>query len=324
MKGRGHEVFVVAREKEFTCFLLDRFNIAYQRVSFHQKRLVRKVLDYFVRWLRTYQMCRRMQPDVALGVGDFYLPQVGRVVGFSSIVITDTEPVAHDAFLTFPFATRILTPACYGRALGKKQIRYNSYNALAYLHPDCFTPDRGIFGLLGIEEDEKFVLVRFVSRSAVHDIGSKGLALAMKRQVVAEFSKYARVFISSEQALPEDLRGYQLPFSPEKIHDAIYYADLLYGDSATMASEAACVGTPAIYVDDKGRGYTREQEDKYGLVFHFTTRPGEPERAIEKGVEILGRPEDRAEWRRKAERMVGEKGDLTAFLVERVLEVLKC
>ena len=49
MKGRGHEGFVVVREKEFTCFLLDRFNISYQRVSFHQKRLVRKVIDYFVR-----------------------------------------------------------------------------------------------------------------------------------------------------------------------------------------------------------------------------------------------------------------------------------
>jgi uncharacterized protein len=113
---------------------------------------------------------------------------------------------------------------------------------------------------LGIEEDEKFVIVRFVSRSAVHDIGSKGLALAMKRQVVEAFSKYARVFISSEQALPEDLRGYQLPCSPEKIHDALYYADLLYGESATMASEAACVGTPAIFVDDKGRLVAKVQE----------------------------------------------------------------
>ena len=31
MAGRGHEVFVVAREKEFTCFLLDKFEIPYHR-----------------------------------------------------------------------------------------------------------------------------------------------------------------------------------------------------------------------------------------------------------------------------------------------------
>ncbi len=35
-------------------------------------------------------------------------------------------------------------------------------------------------------------------------------------------------------------------------------------------------------------------------------------------------PEDRGGWRNKAKRMVGEKEDLTAFLTERVLEVLKC
>ena len=163
---------------------------------------------------------------------------------------------------------------------------------------------------MGIKEDEKFVIVRFVSRSAVHDIGSKGLALAMKRQVVEAFSKYARVFISSEQALPEDLKGYQLPCSPEKIHDALYYADLLYGESATMASEAACVGTPAIFVDDRGRGYTREQEDKYGLVFNFGTSREEQGRSVKKGVEILTTPEVKRQWRDKAGRMVGEKGEV--------------
>jgi hypothetical protein len=244
---------------------------------------------------------------------------VGRLLGFPAIVITDTEPVAHDAFLTFPFATKILTPVCYLKKLGKKQIRYDSYNTLAYLHPKYFAPDPGALGALGIMEGERFVVMRFVSRTAVHDIGCGGLALEAKRRAVEEFSKIARVFISSEQELPEDLRGYQIPCSPEQIHDALYYAELLYGESATMASEAACLGTPAIFVDDRGRGYTDEQEKKYGLVFNFSTSPEDQERAIKKGVEILRADGDREAWRRKAGKMVGEKIDLTGFLTERVL-----
>ena len=38
------------------------------------------------------------------------------------------------------------------------------------------------------------------------------------------------------------------------------------GESATMASECAVLGVPAIYAAETGRGYTDEQEYKYGLV----------------------------------------------------------
>ncbi len=318
MENRGHEVLVAARDKEITCYLLDKYNIPYYLVSRHQKIIFRKILEYFVRWARTWRFCQRIKPDMAVGVGDFYLAQVGALSGFDTFLITDTEAARHDALLSFPFATYVLTPSCYQRRV-RKQIRYNSYNELAYLSKKRFAPDPAIVAQLGITEDQRYVIARFTDRSAVHDIGSKGLSPKMKIAAVKEFSKYARVFISAEEALPDALQGYQIPCPPEKIHDAIYYADLLYGDSATMASEAACLGTPAIFVDDKGRGYTREQEEKYGLVFHFTTRPAEVARSVGKGIEILDKPEDRAEWRRKAEKMVGEKVEMTSFLVGEVL-----
>ncbi|MFP4573509.1 MAG: DUF354 domain-containing protein [Desulfobacterales bacterium] len=254
MQRRGHAVVVVAREKDHACFLLDQFGIPYHLISVHQKRLFKKVFGYFIRWARTYRLCRRVRPDIALGVGDFCLPQIGKLLGFQGIVITDTEPAVHDFLLTFPFASRILTPFCYQRNLSRKQIRYNSYNELAYLGDNRFSPDPGIYQDLGIDGGEKYVLLRFCSRTAVHDIGRKGISEKMKKAVVENFSRYARVFISSEPELPADLKAYQIPVSPEKIHHVIYYADLLYGESATMASEAACLGTPAIYVDDRGRG----------------------------------------------------------------------
>ena len=142
--------------------------------------------------------------------------------------------------------------------------------------------------------------MRFVSRTAVHDIGHKSLSTEMKIRATKEFSKHAKVFISSEIKLPDDLRPYKIPVPPEKMHDALYYAEMFYGDSSTMASECACLGTPAIYIDDVGRGYTEEEEKKYGLVFNYTASVIDQERSIEKGIELLQQLDIKRDWRESA------------------------
>ena len=43
---------------------------------------------------------------------------------------------------------------------------------------------------MGLKKGERFVIVRFVSRSAVHDIGCGGLALEAKRRAVEERGKW--------------------------------------------------------------------------------------------------------------------------------------
>ena len=70
------------------------------------------------------------------------------------------------------------------------------------------------------------------------------------------------------------------------------------------------------------RGYTREQEEEYGLVFNFRASAEGQRRSIQKGVEILSAPEERGKWLEKGKRMVGEKEELTAFLVNYVDTVL--
>jgi hypothetical protein len=137
----------------------------------------------------------------------------------------------------------------------------------------------------------------------------------MKRKAVKEFSKYAKVFITSERELSPDLKPYQIKIPPEKMHDALAYATLLYGESATMASEGAALGTPAIYVDNEGRGYTDEEENKYGLVFNFTESIEDQELSIRKGVTLLKTPDIKHIWKKKRERMLSEKIDVTAFMV---------
>lgn len=316
MDSIGHEITVFAREKEITCYLLEKCNIPYYKIAVHQKTILRKIFDYFIRWDRTYHQCKRIQPDVALGVGDFYLPQIGSVLGFTTLLITDTESVPHDRFLSYPFASAILTPSCFRKTV-PKQIRFSSYKELAYLSPRHFTPDPAIYHILGLERDQRYVILRFTEKTAAHDIGCRELTPEIKHLAVREFSRYAKVFISSEQELSDGLEMHRLPCPPEWIHHALHYADLLYGDSATMASEAACLGTPAIYVDDHGRGYTDELENRYGLVFNFKSTLEDQIRSIRKGVALFS--DDSGNWRHKRDRMLGEKVEMTDFLIRMVL-----
>jgi predicted glycosyltransferase len=165
-------------------------------------------------------------------------------------------------------------------------------------------------------QNPKFIILRFVSWSASHDIGHKGMTLENKLAAVKAFSAHAQVFISSELPLSPELESYRFPLPPHLMHHAMAFASLIFGESATMASEAAMLGIPAIYLDNTGRLYTREQEEKYGLVFTYTESEEDQQKAIAKGVELLTTSGIKEEWQEKREKMLAEKIDVTAWLVE--------
>ncbi len=107
---------------------------------------------------------------------------------------------------------------------------------------------------------------------ALHDMAGtrQGMSVENKIRTVKAFEPYARVFISSEGPLPDALAPLRYPLAPESMHHAMHYADLVFGESASMAAEAAYLGIPAVYLDNDGRGYTDDLEKRYGLVFNFT------------------------------------------------------
>src|SRR5690606_4988102 len=236
-----------------------------------------------------------------------------------SFVFSDTEHARLHHKLTLPFATRVFTPSCYRIDLGAKQVRFNSYMELSYLHPNYFKPDMDVLKLLGVGPDEKYVIVRFVSWAAAHDFGHTGMSLENKRRAILEMSKYAKVFITSESPLPEDLDPYRIHIPFDRIHDAIYYSHLLFGESATMASEAAMLGTPAIYLDDDGRGYTDDLEQKYGLVYNYSEAQSDQTAAIAKAVELLTNPESKSIAGQSRTRLLEQCIDTTQFMADVVL-----
>lgn len=311
MKRKGHEFLITSRNKEIAHYLLKSYNISFVDRGKGSNNIIGKLLNILKYDYIILKESLKFDPDIFISPGAVYPAQVSKLLRKPYIAFDDTEHSTAQYRLYSPFTDVVLTPLCFNRDLGKKQIRFNGYLELCYLHPNYFKPDPSVLDLLKVKKDEKYVIMRFVSWQASHDIGQSGLSLEMKKKAVKEFSKYARVFISSEGGLPDDLKRYQIKIPPEKMHDALAFATLFVGEGATMASECAVLGTPAIYVNSLEVGYCTEQEKKYGLVFNYRNSDG----VLEKAQELLRIPNLKQEWQKRRQKMLSDKIDVTAFMV---------
>lgn len=315
MKSKGHEVVVISRDKEIEHKLLDFYNIPYIDRGKGQKSLAGKFFYFFKAVYIIFKNAAVFKPDIILSFGTPYPAIVGWLLRIPHVSFNDTEFAKLHHMLTDPFSKCIITPSCYKHNLGKKHIRFRGLFELCYLHNKYFNPDESILKILGLNNNEKFVIIRFVSWNALHDMGLQGISDENKIRMVNVFSKFAQVFITSENDLPEELEKYKLHIPVNRIHDALSYASLLLGESATMAAESAVLGTPAIYLDEIGRGYTDELESKYHAVWNFSTTPKQQQLAIEKGVEIIKDSSTKIIAQEISEKIKKDSADFTSLMV---------
>jgi predicted glycosyltransferase len=320
MTSQGHEILVVSRNKEIEHKLLSLYNIPYVSRGKGKTGKISKLLYLVYADFKLLVLSLKFKPDLFLNFLHPYPSHVAWLLGKPSLVFSDSEHAKLHHQLTVPFATKIFTPSCYLTDLGEKQVRFNGYMELSYLHPNYYKPDPSILNILGVKESEKFVIVRFVSWAATHDFGHKGMTLENKRKAVFELGKYAKVFISSEGKLPDDLEAFRIKIPFHKMHDALYYASLLFGESATMASESAILGTPSIFMFNEKLGYTQEEETQYHMVNNFTESPDDQEKAIQKGLEIIQEQNGKEKYRKLSRQIIADRIDTTAFMINEVLK----
>lgn len=315
MTNKNYNFKIISRNKEIEHYLLTKNKIDFISRGEGAKSFFSKIKYFFYAINFIIKEIKLFKPDLIISFGTPYPAIASKICKIDHISINDTEHAGMHHALTDPFSKTILTPSCYKKNIGKKQLRFDSYMELSYLHPKYFKPDPSIYDLLGIEKKQKYMIVRFVSWNAVHDYGHMGLTLQNKIKAVKEFSKYCKVFISSESKLPDELRKYRVNIPYEKMHDALAFASLFYGESATMASESACLGTPAIFLDNDGRGYTDEQQSQYGIVFNFKETQKEQEESIDKGIQLLDKHSNKIQWLKIKENILNDKIDPTSFFV---------
>ncbi|KCZ72283.1 hypothetical protein ANME2D_01688 [Candidatus Methanoperedens nitroreducens] len=314
LQRNNHEIKITTRDKEITIYLLDHYGFNYENLGKNKKGLFNKAVGLVEFDYKLFKIARSFNPDIFVGVGSIYAAHVAALMRKPCILFDDTENSTEQYMLYAPFVTVVCTPACFKKDLGSKQIRYPGYHELTYLHPNHFTPDPDVLDRLGLSEDEKLILVRFVSWGASHDIKDKGFDKPV--DIVKRLEQYGRVVITSERGLPEELIAYRMNLPPENIHHLMYYASLYIGESATMASESAILGTPAVFVSTSRRGYTDEQEENYGLVYTFSDPVQGQIQALDKAIELLSEKNLKREWARRRDIMLSERIDVTAFMVD--------
>ena len=318
LEENNHEVKITARDKDVTLNLLDAYKFNYDFLGKSRTKLASKIYGAIKTNYGLYKTAKNFNPDILIGgSGNFYIAQVSRLMAKSSVIFEDSEPDKSIYWLCEPFVTTICTPFCFkGKLNPKKHVRYDGYKELAYLHPNCFKPDPATLDKLNLSKEDKFVILRFVAWQAGHDIGRSGFDLETKQRLVKEIEKYARVFITSENPLPTEFEKYGITIPPHRIHDLLYYAQMLIGDSQTMTTEAGILGTPAIrcnsFVGDDDMGNFIELEKKYGLIYSYR----DPNEALNKSLELLKNDNLKREWQKKREKLLNEKIDVTKFMVE--------
>jgi hypothetical protein len=314
MIKKGNQVLFTSRDKDVALKLLQHYKFNYISFGKFRKGILGKILSIIKFDLKLINTVIKFKPDIIFSAGSLYAAHSSFICRKPNITVHNTD-IDFQINFNKPFTSIFLTPESFCKNLGKKHIRFRGYNELAFLHPKYFKPNVGILNKLNLKENEKYVLLRFVSWDAHDDFGQSGFNIQEIRDMVYKFSQYAKVFISSEYSLPEDLRKFHLEsnkmIGTGEIQDVEYFASLLYGESGAMAAECAMLGTPAFYISHKKLGFLTELDLKYNLVFDRRISKG----TLEEAIELLKIPDIKEIWREKSKKMIEDNISVTDFLL---------
>jgi len=324
----GHHVDVIITSKDVLEELIKDEGWNYTNI-FPEGRKMKGVpayissgINFFRTIFRLYWLTKDKQYD--LFVTDDLLVYIGKLKKVPTIVFNDDDlDVVKQYSLVLSKADRILAPDITRLArFEKKKIAFPGYKELAYLHPNVFKPDIDVVKKFNPDLKPYFIL-RLVSLRAYHDVGMKGLSDKNVLRLISILEKYGQVYITAERPLTNNFKKHRLNIQPSKIAHAIYYAEAFIGDSQTMTSEAAVLGTPAFRCNDfVGRISVMEEKEKvYGLTHNYL--PSKFDEMLVKIEELLNTKDFKLIYKNRREKMLDDKIDLSAFMYELFLNFNK-
>lgn len=333
MTGKGHKVVVTCKHIPSAMQLLEMYEIPYIYLGEKKDNILLKAFEQLWYNVKLLRIARHEKCTIAVGssITLAHIAALSRWAIFrpriNAILLDDDDDEVEPLYAKYghPFADVVLSPKETPRTT-KKVIYYPAYHELAYLHPNRFVPNPSVLDDAGIhyerdasgnvENVEPYFVMRFNAFKAHHDVGVVGLTIENKRRMVQLLSQHGKVFITTERNIDDEFLPYQLRVPQDKIHSLLYYATMFVGDSQTMTSEAAVLGTPSIRCNTfVGRiHYLEEEEHRYALTYGF--RPENSEAMFRLVEELLakGNAELKAEWANKRGLLLQEKIDYTTFL----------
>ncbi len=318
LKSRGHEISVLARDKDVLLNVLQEEHVGYTVFGKHRKTMLSKVLGTFGLMFKYIAIVKEQRPDVFVSKASWYGSAMAKIFHKKSVIFPDSEVVKVTNRYVVPMCTKVVTPDSFRLDYGSKHYRIKGIFEDCYLSPHVFQADEAVIEKYGLKRP--YAVVRFVGWFANHDVGKSGFNQREKEELVQAISKNMNVYISSENDLPDELEPYRLPTPASVIHDVLSFADLYIGDSQTMASEAALLGTPAIrsnsFVGPNDMSNFIMLQEKYGLLYNVA----EPAEAISLATD-MSKNSRKVEWMEKRDKYYAQVGDCNAQIVELIEKI---
>lgn len=313
LKQDGHEILVLARDKDVLLNVLREEGVPFTIFGLHKKNLKDKIIATPKLICNYLRIARRFRPDVIISKASFYGCFVAKMIGVKSVIFPDSEVVKVTNRYVVPLATCVITPGSFGLSYGEKHKRIGGLFEDCYLAPSVFKPEEKIVEQYGLKRP--YAVLRFVGWYANHDVNNNGFTLEQKKQLIAAIEPHMRVYISSEKELPNELQSYRLPTPANMIHHVLAYADMYLGDSQTMATEAALLGTPAIrsnsFVGPNDMTNFKVLEQQYGLLCNIREFEG-----VLAKVQEMACKSQKKEWIKKQQAYFEKVGDANQQIVE--------
>lgn len=317
LEAKNHQVFVLIKKKDILEDLLINANIKYVNIlpKGRKDSFFGIVSGIVKRFFSILQFSITHRVDLLTG-SSTEVAQVGKFTQKHSIITgeDDADVVPNFIKLAAPFVDAYLSPiVCNNGKLDSISIKYHSYHELAYLHPNHFTPDKGVVKNY-FKSDKPYAIIRFAKLNAHHDNGIQGINTEIAQRLIDILKPHVDIYITSERELEPQFEQYRIKINPLDMHHVMAFAELYIGDSQTMAAEAGVLGVPFIRFNDfVGRiGYLRELEDDYKLGFGIKTN--EVDRLYATLNELIELPNRKEIYAQRRAKMLSEKIDYAKFL----------
>lgn len=307
---RGHDVRVYARENGHTAELLEHYGLPHELLAREGASTLSLVGGHALYEGRLAAAARREGVDVLASVGGRAVSHVAPLVGARSVTFVDWEGGFVDDAVA-ALSDVVCTPDHLDAEFGPGQVRYSGLHELSYLHPENFQPSAAAVRGVGLDPSESLFVVGFRDR--------EGQSGAVAERVVDTLEGRGTVVYAHESAAAG--RGDRHTVPATEAHHTLGHADMYVGDSGTMATEAATLGTPSIRLRE---GMTPEPrcellQREYGLLYSTA----DADALLDEVRSIATDPGATDRWRHRREGLLDDTVDVAAFVTDLLREDTK-
>ena len=274
MEEKGHSFVVTNRDSKIINQLLDAYGI--QHIIRNRRPEDKSKINRILYLIKTILFCwwveLRYKADLSLSFASSMCAIASWLQFKSSILLDDTEHNKTNRNLYLKFCSNVLTPFYYRLNIGKKQIFISAYIEQLYLHSKNFVEQNEILKQYGLVRGQ-YILFRYIAYDAWHDKETQPIDIEDRKELVRRLSEKCKVCVSLESGVNDPFFDkYLLKIKPEQMHDIMNNCAFMIVEGATMASEAAMLGVPYIYINPlQNVGNIKEQVKDYPDYFYMST-----------------------------------------------------